>query len=139
MFAAELVKEAYPEMKAKGASMGMAALAALEGVEVTPELRKGGDSLSVASLVRSARASKRLREGEAPEEVPPEWADLDEEERMLGREVLKGVSARGKKARAEIAMRAADEDLRRLQPDILDEAGSKEGEEEAEGQESEEE
>ena len=138
LFAVELVKEAYREMKEDAAPMGMAALAALEGVEVTPELRRGGNSLSLNRLVRGARASKRLREGEAPE-LPTEWADLDEEERRVGGEVIKSSSARGKVARAEIATRAAEEDLRRLQPDILDEAGSEEGKEESEVQASEEE
>ena len=94
--------------------------------------------MSLTRLVRGARASKRLREGEAPE-LPTEWADLDEEERRVGGEVMKSSSGRGKVARAEIATRAAEEDLRRLQPDILDEAGSEEGKEESEVQDSEEE
>lgn len=133
LFAVELVKEAVPGMTENAAQLGTAALVALEGVVVTPVMRVAGGHMALRRLARGVWASKRLNEVVQPGPVAAGWAALSQEERTLRTNVLLSLTLRETQARAEIAASVAEEELRRMQPDVLDQAGGEEGEEEAGG------
>lgn len=54
---------------------------------------------------------------------------MNQEDRTLRTNVLLALTLRETQARAEIAASVAEEELRRMQPDVLDQAGGEEGEE----------
>ncbi len=131
LFAVELVKEAFPGMTEGAAQLASAALAASEGVVVTPEMRVAGGHMALRRLARGVQAAKRLKEVVEPGPEAEGWAPLNQDERTMLTKVLLALELGGKQAEGEIAARVAEEELRRMQPDVLDQAGGEEGEDEA--------
>jgi hypothetical protein len=111
-FAAELVRAAIPGLVESNRSLGLAALAASEGLEVTDNLQYA-DTPHLASLVWAAR----VREGQT--EGRKGWT---EHEKATAHMLYQSIIVRGRRAEGAVAAAAAREELEHLNPDLLDKA-----------------
>ena len=128
-FAAELVRAAIPGLVESDRSLGLAALAASEGLEMTDELQHA-DTRHLTSLVRAAKVRELV--GEGGEEL------TEDEKRTATMLATSRYLVRGRRAEAEVAANASREELERLNPDLLDKATGAPGaaaEPESEGEE----
>jgi hypothetical protein len=111
-FAAELVRAAIPGLVESNRSLGLAALAASKGLEVTDNLQYA-DTPHLSSLVRAAR----VREGQT--EGREGWT---EDEKATADMLYQSIIVRGRWAEGAVAAAAAREELEQLNSDLLDKA-----------------
>jgi hypothetical protein len=111
-FAAELVSAAIPGLVESNWSLGLAALAASKGLEVTDNLQYA-DTPHLSSLVRAAR----VREGQTEGRMG--WT---EDEKATADMLYQSIIVRGRRAEGAVAAAAAPEELEQLNPDLLDKA-----------------
>jgi hypothetical protein len=111
-FAAELVRAAIPGLAESNRSLGLAALAASEGLEVTDNLQYA-DTPYLSSLVRAAR----VREGQT--EGREGWT---EDEKATVDLLYQSIIMWERRAEGAVAAAAAREELEQLNPDLLDKA-----------------
>jgi hypothetical protein len=109
-FAAELVRAAIPELVKSNRSLGLAALAASEGLEVTDNLQYA-DTPHLASLVRAAR----VREGQT--EGREGWT---EDEKATADMLYQCIIVLERRAEGAVAAAALRKELKQLNPDLLD-------------------
>jgi hypothetical protein len=102
----------HPRLVESNRSLGLAALAASERLEVTDNLQLA-DTPHLASLMRAAR----VREGQT--EGREGWA---EDEKATADMLYKSIIVRGRRAKSAVAAAASREELERLNPDLLDKA-----------------
>jgi hypothetical protein len=111
-FAAELVRAAIPGLVESNRSLGLAALAAFEGLEVADNLQYA-DTPQLASLMRAAR----VREGQT--EGREGWTD---DKKGTADMLYQSIIMRERRTEGPVAAAAAREELEQLNPDLLDKA-----------------
>jgi hypothetical protein len=111
-FAAELVRAAIPGLVESNRSLGLAALAASKGLEVTDNLQYA-DTPHLASLVRAARVREEQTEGREG------WT---EDEKATADMLYQSFIVRGRWAEGAVAAAIAREELEQLNPNLLDKA-----------------
>jgi hypothetical protein len=111
-FAAELVRAAIPGLVKSNRSLGLAALAASKRLEVTDNLQYA-DTPHLASLMRAARVMEGQTKGREG------WT---EDEKAAADMLYQSIIVRGRRAEGAVAAAAAQEELKQLNPDLLDKA-----------------
>jgi hypothetical protein len=119
-FAAELVRAAISGLKESSRSLGLAALAASEGLEVTDNLQNA-DTGHLASLVRAARV-REGQTGEGGTGVREGREGLTGDEKATADMLYQSILMRGRRAEGKVAVDASREELERLNPELLNKA-----------------
>jgi hypothetical protein len=124
-FAAELVRAAIPGLEESNRSLGLAALAASEGLQVTDDLQYA-DTGHVVSLMRAARV-REGQTGEGGTGVREGREGLTEDEKATADMLYQSIIMRGRRAEGEVAVNTSREELERLNPELLDKASGAPG------------
>jgi hypothetical protein len=119
-FAAEVVRAAIPGLEESNRSLGLAALAASEGLQVTDNLQNA-DTGHLVSLMRAARV-REGQTGEGGTGVREGREGLTEDEKATADMLYQSIIMRVRRAEGEVAVNASREELERLNPELLDKA-----------------